>query len=113
MKLRKGRAVPATYGRAWLVRKSDRWYAYFECERAVQPLPATDAVVGVDRGAHVLAALSDGRLIANAAVGEQRKASSARLQRELEAVSKRDSVRARNNVRPPALGTVGLVCFGR
>jgi putative transposase len=47
-------------------------------------------VMGVDRGVHVLAALSDGRLIANAAVGEQRKTATARLQRELEAVTLRD-----------------------
>jgi putative transposase len=91
VKLRKGRQVPATYGRAWVVRKNDRWYACFECERAVRPLPATNEVVGVDRGVHVLAALSDGRLIANAAVGERRKAATTRLQRELEAVTVRDS----------------------
>jgi putative transposase len=91
VKLRKGRAVPATYGRAWLVRKDDRWYACFECERAIQPLPSSDTVVGVDRGVHVLAALSDGRLIANAAVGEGRKAATSRLQRELEAVTVRNS----------------------
>jgi putative transposase len=38
----------------------------------------------------VLAALSDGRLIANAAIGERRKAATARLQRALEAVTVRD-----------------------
>ena len=47
-------------------------------------------MIGVDRGVHVLAALSDGRLIANAAVGEKRKAATARLQRELEAATVRD-----------------------
>jgi putative transposase len=90
VKLRKGRQVPATYARAWVVRKNNRWYACFECERAIRPLPATDEVISVDRGVHVLAALSDGRLIANAAVGEKRKAATARLQRELEAVTVRD-----------------------
>jgi putative transposase len=90
VKLRKGRQVPPTYGRAWVVCKNDCWYACFECERAVRPLPATNEVIGVDRGVHVLAALSDGRLIANAAVGEKHKAKSARLQRELEAVTVRD-----------------------
>ena len=34
VKLRKGRQIPATYKRAWVVRKNDRWYASFECERA-------------------------------------------------------------------------------
>ena len=90
VKLRKGRQVPATYGRAWVVNKNDRWYACFECERAVRPLPPTNEVIGVDRGVHVLAALSDGRLIANAAVGEKRKTKTKRLQRELEAVTVRD-----------------------
>lgn len=90
VKLRKGRQVPATYGRAWLVRKNDRWYACFECERAVRPLPATGKVIGVDRGVHVLATLSDGRLLANAAVGERRRGATARLQRELEAATVRD-----------------------
>jgi putative transposase len=90
VKLRKGRQVPGTYGRGWVVRKNNRWYACFECERAVRPLPATNEVIGVDRGVHVLAALSDGRLIANRAVGEKRKAATARMQRELEAVTVRD-----------------------
>jgi putative transposase len=90
VKLRKGRAVPATFGRAWLMRRLDRWYACFECERAVTPLPRTGTVLGVDRGVHVLAALSDGRLIRNAAVGEKRKAATARLQRELEATTVHD-----------------------
>ncbi len=93
VKLRKGRQVPATYGRAWVARKNNRWYACFECERAVRPLPATNEVIGVDRGVHVLAALSDGRLIANAAVGEKRKAKIARMQRELEALTVRDDAR--------------------
>jgi putative transposase len=90
VKLRKGRQVPPTYGRAWVVRRIGRWYACFECERAVRPLPATNEVIGVDRGVHVLAALSDGRLIANAAVGERCKAATTRLQRELEAATVRD-----------------------
>ena len=93
VKLRKGRQVPATYGRAWVVRKNDRWSACFECERAVRPLPPTNEVIGVDRGVHVLAALSDGRLIANAAVGEKRKAATARMQRELDAATVRDGKR--------------------
>jgi putative transposase len=89
VRLRKGRRVP-DFGRAWLVRRIDRWYACFECERAVRSLPTTGVMLGVDRGVHVLAALSDGRLIANAAIGEKRKAATARLQRELEAVTQRD-----------------------
>ena len=86
VRLRKGRAVPA-FGRAWIVERNHRWYACCECERSVQPLLATGVILGVDRGVHVLAALSDGTLIPNAAIGERRKATTARLQREVEAAS--------------------------
>ena len=64
IKLRKGRTVPA-FGRAWLVRKCNRWYAQFEVERAVRPLPAAGREVGLDRGVAVLMATSDGGLIEN------------------------------------------------
>jgi putative transposase len=97
VKLRKGRTVPATFGRGWVVRRTGRWYGCFECERTAKPLPKSGTVVGVDRGVRVLAALSDGRLIANAAVGEKRRAATARLQRQLEAVTMRDTAgRVRN-----------------
>ena len=86
VRLRKGRAVP-TFGRAWIVERNDRWYACFECERAVQALPAAGVVLGVDRGVHVLAACSDGVLVPNVAVGEKRARATKRLQRELDAVS--------------------------
>jgi putative transposase len=65
VKMRKGREVPEERGRAWIVEKNGRWYTCFECERAAQPLPATDKVLGVDRGVHVLAATSEGELIRN------------------------------------------------
>ncbi len=86
VRLRKGRSVPA-FGRAWVVERNGRWYACFECERAVQPLPNTGVVLGVDCGVHVLAACSDGVLVPNAAVGEKRARATKRLQRELDAVS--------------------------
>ena len=70
VKLRKGRCVPA-YGRGWLVVRNGRWYACLECERAVSPLPKTGVTIGIDRGVHVLAACSDGRLIRNLAAGER------------------------------------------
>lgn len=87
VRLRKGRTMPA-FGRAWIVQRNDRWYACFDCERAVQPLPATGRLVGVDRGVHVLAALDHGTLIRNAAVGEKRRSATARLQREVEEAAK-------------------------
>ena len=64
VKLRKGpQGARLSDERGWCGR-IDRWYACFECERAVKPLPATGTMLGVDRGVHVLAALSDGHLIA-------------------------------------------------
>ena len=89
VRIRKGRAVPA-FGRAWLVEKNGRWYACFECERAIAALAATGKIVGVDRGIAVLAALDDGTRIANPAVGERRKTAMARLQRDLDAASLKD-----------------------
>ncbi|MHB8462972.1 MAG: RNA-guided endonuclease InsQ/TnpB family protein, partial [Vulcanimicrobiaceae bacterium] len=86
VKLRKGRTTPE-FGRAWLVERNERWYACFECDRNVQALPANNVTLGVDRGVHVLAALSDGTLIPNAAIGEKRMMATKRLQRELDAVS--------------------------
>ncbi|MEO7202993.1 MAG: transposase [Candidatus Tumulicola sp.] len=48
------------------MRKNDCWYACFECERDVRANAAAALdVIGVDRGVHVLAATSDGRLFAN------------------------------------------------
>ena len=101
VKLRKGRSVPA-FGRAWIVRRTGRWYACFECERTVTPLPKNGKVIGVDRGVHVLAALSDGTLLPNRGVGERRKAATARLQRELETATQRDSAGRVRNGRDPA-----------
>ncbi len=86
VRLRKGRVVPA-FGRGWLVQRPSGWYACFECERNVQALPATGIVRGVDRGAHVLAALDDGTLIRNLAIGQKRTSATKRLQRALDAAS--------------------------
>ena len=52
--LRKGRIV-TTFGRAWLVRKGEHWYACFECEREVEPLLKTGKTIGIDRGVHAFA----------------------------------------------------------
>ena len=113
VKLRKGRAVPRC-GRAWIVRRAERWYGCFECERAVRPQPPTGIVVGVDRGVRVLAALSDGRLIGNAAIGERRRTATARLQRELEAVTVRDGAgRVRNRQEHRRLAAVRRLARAR
>lgn len=101
VRVRKARVVPDDRGRAWLVEHNGRWYACFACERSVQPLPATGVTVGVDRGVAVLAALDDGTRIPNTAVGKKRKAATARLQRDLEAVTERDVAGRVRNRRDP------------
>jgi putative transposase len=96
VRLRKGRSVPE-FGRAWIVCKNERWYACFECERAVRPLSKCETIVGIDRGVHVLAATSDGRLVTNRAFGERNRRCIARHQRALEACTVRDAAgRVRN-----------------
>jgi putative transposase len=90
VKLRKGRRVPKTYGRAWIVRRCDRWYACFECERDVTLLEPTGKILGVDRGIAVLAALDDGTRHPNHAPGARCAAKVAAMQRKLEAVTQRD-----------------------
>lgn len=64
IRVRRGRSVPA-FGRAWLICKNGRWYATFECDRELLPAPASDRMVGIDRGVRVLIACSDGTKIPN------------------------------------------------
>ena len=78
--LRRGRRVPEV-GRAWLVRKGEHWYTSFECERKVTPLPSTGKAIGIDRGVHVLAATSEGKLIGNPRFLEKARLLIERLQR--------------------------------
>jgi len=92
IRLRKGRMVPE-FGRALLIEKNGRWYAVFECSREPQALPKTGKVTGIDRGVHVLAATSEGQLIRNGRPQERRARITTRLQREVEAVTERDSRR--------------------
>ena len=89
MRVRKGRPVPP-FGRAFVVVKNGRWYATFECAREPQPLPKTGKIIGVDRGVYVLAATSEGELIRNGRFQQRRARITTRLQRELEALTKRD-----------------------
>ena len=63
VRLRKGRAIPQ-FGRAMITRRAGRWYATFEYEAVVQPLPTVGRVVGIDRGIALLAATSDGETYA-------------------------------------------------
>jgi putative transposase len=90
VKLRKGREVP-DFGRAFVVEKNLRWYAVFECQREAKPLALTGKTIGVDRGVHVLAATSEGKLFANARHGERRSRILAGHAKALAAVTERDA----------------------
>jgi putative transposase len=101
IRLRKGRVIP-DFGRAFVVTKNGRWYAIFEGHRAVEPLPATGARVGVDRGVRVLAALSDGTLLPNISPGSSRAAVVKRHARALDAATVKDAAGRVRNGRDPA-----------
>ncbi len=89
--LRKGRSVPQKFGRGWIVERNGRWYLCVEHEVETPQKREIRTVLGIDRGVRVLAATSDGELIGNLAVGERRKRATARLQRELDAHTQKDS----------------------
>jgi len=46
-----------------VTRRAGRFWATFECECAIEPLPRTGKLVGLDRGVVALVATSDGELI--------------------------------------------------
>jgi putative transposase len=102
VRLRKGRAVPATYGRAFIVTKNGRWYAVFEAHRHVDAQLRTGRSVGIDRGVRVLAALSDGTLIENLRPGSRRHAVVERHQRAVDAATVKDAIGRPLNTRDPA-----------
>jgi putative transposase len=101
IRLRKGRMVPE-FGRAFLVTKNGRWYAVFEAHRLTSPLPAGGCSIGIDRGIHVLAALSDGTMIENLRPGSRRRAVVERHQRALDAVTVKDAIGRPLNTKDPA-----------
>jgi putative transposase len=104
--LRKGREIPR-FGRAFVVERNGRWYAVFECSREPEPLPATGAEVGMDRGIRTLVALSNGERIANPRHLERRRAVVERHQRAVEERTHRDAAgRALNRRDPKRIGAV-------
>jgi putative transposase len=97
VRFRRGRRIP-DFGRAWIVERNGRWWACFEIEREPE-VGATDVVVGVDRGVHVIAATSSGRLYRQAEGLARVRSIALNHQRELEAATVRDeSGRVRNIV---------------
>jgi putative transposase len=102
VKLRKGREVPAEYGRVFIVHKNGRWYAVFEAHREAVPAAMTGMSVGIDRGVRVLAALSDGTKIENIRPGSKRKAVVEKHAQSLDAVTVKDAIGHPTNHRDQA-----------
>src|SRR5665213_1707333 len=101
MRLRKGREIPVNYGRAFIVRKNEKWYAVFECKREVEPLRATGRIVGIDAGIAALLATSDGDIIANPRHLEARRDSIVRAAIQLDEVTVKDAIGRPANRRDP------------
>lgn len=100
VRLRKGRTIPE-FGRAFVVTKNGRWYGVFEAHRMPSPLASCGRSVGIDRGIRVLAALSDGTLIANIRPGSRWRCAVERHQRTLSAVTRKDRAGRVLNRRDP------------
>jgi putative transposase len=101
VRLRKGRAIPP-YGRAFVVERTGRWYAVFECQRDLAPLAPTGRAVGVDRGIRALVATSDGELFENPRHAERRRKIVTRHQRQLDDLTAKDAAGRVGNWRDPA-----------
>jgi putative transposase len=101
VRLRKGREIPLNFGRAFIVRKNDKWYAVFECKREIMPMAPTGSMVGIDAGITVLLATSDGELVANPRHLEARRASVERAARRLDEVTVKDARGRAMNRRDP------------
>jgi len=101
VRLRKGRAVPLNYGRAFLTRKNGKWYVVFEAKREIEPLPPTGRLVGIDAGVTHLVATSDGELIANPRHLQRRRDAVERAARRLEDATLKDARGRPTNRRDP------------
>jgi putative transposase len=101
VRLRKGRVIPP-YGRAFVVERTGRWYAVFECQRDLAPLAPTGRAVGIDRGIRALVATSEGELFENPRHAERRKTVVTRHQRQLDDLTVKDAAGRVSNGRDPA-----------
>ena len=84
LKVRWSRPLPSVPSSVTVIREADgRYYASFVVEVAAMPLPSSERDVGLDLGLSVLAATSDGELIANPRHLRHRERKLARAQRVL------------------------------
>ncbi len=95
VRLRKGRAVPLKFGRAWIIERNRGWYLSVEYSLPTLDKRPVKHIVGIDRGVHVLGATSEGNLIPNACANERHRRVATRLQRELDSITKKDDVSGR------------------
>jgi putative transposase len=92
--------LPSVPSSVTVIREADgRYYASFVVEVAAAPLPPVTADIGVDLGLSVLAATSDGELIANPRHLRRRARKLARAQRDLSRKQKGSRNREKARVR--------------
>lgn len=65
VKIKMHRELPENHGTLFLKQICGAWYACFSCEVEPQPLPKSDAAIGIDVGLESFAVLSDGTVIQN------------------------------------------------
>lgn len=100
LKARWSRPLPSAPSSVTVIREADgRYYASFGVEVAATPLPATATDVGLDLGLSVLAATSDGELIANPRHLRARERKLAKAQRALSRKQKGPANRAKARVK--------------
>ena len=98
--VRWSRPLPSVPSSVTVIREADgRYYASFVVEAAVIPLPPGERDMGVDLGLSVLAATSDGELIASPRHLRRRGRKLARAQRALCRTQKGSANRAKARVR--------------
>ena len=99
LKVRWSRPLPSVPSSVTVIREADgRYYASFVVEVAATPLPPSERDVGVDLGLSVLAATSDGELIASPRHLRHRERKLARAQRALCRTQKGSANRAKARV---------------
>jgi putative transposase len=100
IRVRWSRTLPSEPSSVTIIREADgRYYASFVVEVAATPLPPTSCDVGLDLGLSVLAATSDGELLANPRHLRRRERPLARAQRALCRKQKGSANRAKARAR--------------
>lgn len=98
VKFRQHRPLEGTPKSYRVTRDGDRWRVTIQCaDVPVKPLPATDAVVGIDVGLYTLVATSDGELFKNPRTLQNAEREIARAQRRVSR-RKKGSARRRKAV---------------